>query len=179
MVVLRTNQWDEDSIHVYVVYEENGETLDVRWLSGVRKRMRRELRDLAVDDPLTTSYIDRSELEPLLDLVASPEAADESRELPAPEMEGQISLGTCNLCQEMVNDLDASGHLIESIAMQDLPRASGSSPPGHDQSLHLSVHDGNGLYWMELAVRADATLRQLDEFLRGMWLVSCGHLSEF
>ena len=47
------------------------------------------------------------------------------------------------------------------------------------QSLHLSVHDGNGLYWMELAVRADTTLRQLDDFLRGMWLECCGHLSEF
>ena len=50
---------------------------------------------------------------------------------------------------------------------------------GYDQSLHLSVHDGSGLYWMELAVRADTTLRQLDEFLRGMWLECCGHLSEF
>ena len=115
----------------------------------------------------------------MLDLIASPEAADESRELLTPEMEGPISLGMCNLCQEMVNDLDASGHLIECIARQDLPKASGSDPPGHDQSLHLSVHDGSGLYWMELAVRADTTLRQLDEFLRGMWLECCGHLSEF
>ena len=94
-------------------------------------------------------------------------------------MDGPISLGMCNLCQEMVNDLDASGHLIECIARQDLPRASGSDPPGYDQSLHLSVHDGSGLYWMELAVRADTTLRQLDGFLRGMWLECCGHLSEF
>ena len=179
MVVLRTNQWDEDSIHVYVVYNENGEALDTRWLSGVRNRMRRELRDLGADAPLTASYNDRSELEPLLDLVASPEAADESRELLVPEMNGPISLGTCVLCQEMVNDITASGHLIECIARQDLPRASRSDPTGHDQSLHLSVHDGSGLYWMELAVRADTTLRRLDEFLRGMWLECCGHLSEF
>lgn len=179
MVVLRTNQWDENSIHVYVVHEENGETLDLRWLSGVRNRMRRELRDLGPDLMVTTSYIDRSELELLLDLIASPEAADESRGLLTPEMESPISLGVCNLCKEMVNDPDASGHLIECIARQDLPRASGSSPPGYDQSLHLSVHDGSGLYWMQLAVRADTTLRQLDGFLRGMWLERCGHLSEF
>ena len=55
MVALRTDRWGNDSIHVYVVYEENGETLDRRWLSGVRNRMRRELRDLAADTPLTTS----------------------------------------------------------------------------------------------------------------------------
>ena len=28
-------------------------------------------------------------------------------------------------------------------------------------------------------MRADTTLRQLDEFLRGMWLECCSHLSEF
>ena len=179
MVVLRTDLWDNDSIHVYVVYEENGEALDLRWLSGVRNRMRRELRDLTADVPLTTSYIDRSELEPLLDLVASPEAANESRELLTPEMDGPISLGTCNLCQEMVHDLDVSGHLIECIARQNLPIRFDMNPPGYDRSLHLSVHDGSGLYWMELLVRADTTLRQLDESPRGMWLECCGHLSEF
>ena len=46
MVVLRTDQWDEESIHVYVVYDGDGEPLDLRWLSGIRNRMRRELRDL-------------------------------------------------------------------------------------------------------------------------------------
>ena len=179
MVVLRTDQWDNDSIHVYVVYEENGETLDLRWLSGVRNRMRRELRDLGADTLVTTSYIDRSELEPLLDLVSSPEAVDESRELLTPEMDGPISLGNCALCQDMVNDITASGHLIECIAQQNLPPPSETDPSGYDRSLHLSVHDGSGLYWMELAVRADTTLRQLDGFLRGMWLECCGHLSEF
>ena len=94
-------------------------------------------------------------------------------------MDGPITQGICNLCQEMVNDLSASGHLIECIAGQDLPKAPGSEPTEHQQSLHLSVHDGSGLYWMELAVRADTTLRQLDDFLRGMWLECCGHLSEF
>ena len=179
MVVLRTDQWGNDSVHVYVVYDENGETLDLRWLSGVRNRMRRELRDLGADLMVTTSYIDRSELAPLLDLMASPEAADESRELLTPEMDGPISLGTCALCENMVNDITASGHLIECIAQQNLPAPSGTDPPGYDQSLNLSVHDGNGLYWMELAVRANTTLRQLDDFLRGMWLECCGHLSEF
>ena len=179
MVALRTDQWGDDSIHVYVVYEENGETLDPRWLSGVRNRMRRELRDLGADTLVTTSYINRSELAPLLDLMASPEAADESRELLTPEMDGPISLGTCALCGEMVTDITASGHLIECIAQQNLPAPSETGPPGYDQSLHLSVHDGSGLYWMELAVRADTTLRQLDEFLRGMWLECCAHLSEF
>ena len=82
-----------------MVYDGNGEPLDLRWLSGIRNRMRRELRDLGADVMVTTSYIDRSELAPLLDLIASPEAADESRELLAPPMDGPITQGICNLCQ--------------------------------------------------------------------------------
>ena len=162
-----------------MVYDGNGEPLDIRWLSGIRNRMRRELRDLGADVLVTTSYIDRSELEPLLDLVASPEAADESQELFAPPMDGPLTQGICNLCQDKVNDLTASGHPIDCIAKQYLPKAPGSEPTEHQQSLHLSVHDGNGLYWLELAVRADTTLRQLDDFLRGMWPECCGHLSQF
>jgi hypothetical protein len=34
-------------------------------------------------------------------------------------------------------------------------------------------------YWMYLQVPASATLRELDEFLRGIWLECCGHLSLF
>ena len=179
MVSLRTDQWGDDCVHVYVVYDGNGEPLDPRWLSGIRNRMRRELPDLGADVVMTTSYIERSELEPLLDLVASPEAADESRELFASPMDGPLSQGICNLCQDMVNDLTARGHLMDCIARQDLPKASGTDPTEHEHSLHLSVNDGSGLYWLELAVRADTTLRQLDEFLRGTWLECCGHLSEF
>ena len=166
-------------MHVYVAYDGDGEPLDLRWLSGIRNRIRRELRDLAADMMVTTSYIDQSDLATLRELMASPEAAAESRELRPDPMDGPISLGTCNLCQEMLNDLNASGHLIDCIARQNLPRASDSDPTERQQWPHLSVHDGSGLYWMELAMRADTTLRQLDDFLRGMWLECCGHLSEF
>ena len=112
MVALRTDLWDNDSMHVYVVYEENGETLDLRWLSGVRNRMRRELRDLGADTLVTTSYIDRSELEPLLDLVASPEATDESRELLTPEMDGPISLGTGQSRLAVIGIISALEHSV-------------------------------------------------------------------
>ena len=54
IVVLRTDPCGHDSIHVYVVFDENGEPLDLRWLSGVRNRMRRELRNLRVDIMVTT-----------------------------------------------------------------------------------------------------------------------------
>ena len=34
-------------------------------------------------------------------------------------------------------------------------------------------------YWLDLELRPDATLDDLDTFLRGIWLECCGHLSEF
>jgi hypothetical protein len=34
-------------------------------------------------------------------------------------------------------------------------------------------------YWMHLAVSKDATLEDLDEFLRETWLECCGHMSAF
>ncbi|HYI11228.1 MAG TPA: hypothetical protein VEK57_19385 [Thermoanaerobaculia bacterium] len=34
-------------------------------------------------------------------------------------------------------------------------------------------------YWLDLDVKSNAPLQQLDEFLRGIWLECCGHLSSF
>ena len=63
-----------------MVYDGDVEPLDLRWLSGIRSRMRREPRDLGADVMVPTSYIDRSDLATLLDLIASPEAVAEIRE---------------------------------------------------------------------------------------------------
>ena len=35
------------------------------------------------------------------------------------------------------------------------------------------------MFWLDLEIKADATLRRLDEFLRSIWLECCGHLSAF
>src|SRR5216117_3163719 len=34
-------------------------------------------------------------------------------------------------------------------------------------------------FWLDVDVKANSTLRQLDNFLRNMWLECCGHLSSF
>ena len=46
--------------------------------------------------------------------------------------------------------------------------------------LHLAVSDRySPMYWMNLEVPADATLAEVDLFLRATWLECCGHLSAF
>jgi hypothetical protein len=43
----------------------------------------------------------------------------------------------------------------------------------------IQLRAANGPYWIDLDVKADAQLGELDEFLRAIWLECCGHLSAF
>jgi len=45
---------------------------------------------------------------------------------------------------------------------------------------HLQVGDRwSGYYWLHLEMRGNATLKDLDYYLREIWLECCGHLSQF
>jgi len=45
---------------------------------------------------------------------------------------------------------------------------------------HLQVQDAyDGYFWLQLEMRGDATLYDLDYYLRAIWLECCGHLSQF
>jgi hypothetical protein len=45
---------------------------------------------------------------------------------------------------------------------------------------HLRAQDAwNGDFWIDLEVRGSATLKDIDAYLRGIWLECCGHLSQF
>jgi hypothetical protein len=46
-------------------------------------------------------------------------------------------------------------------------------------ALHIRVDVPRSPYWLDLDVKTNATMRQLDEFLRAIWLECCGHLSDF
>ena len=52
---------------------------------------------------------------------------------------------------------------------------------GKEQTLyHLQVQDAWwGEYWLHLEMNGGATLKQLDDYLRAIWLECCGHLSRF
>ena len=45
---------------------------------------------------------------------------------------------------------------------------------------HLHVYDAySGDYWMHLEMSGSAKLKELDSYLRAIWLECCGHMSEF
>jgi len=57
---------------------------------------------------------------------------------------------------------------------------SGNGRSGKKKVFHIIVEGYNQPgYWIHLDVRADATLEDLDTFLREIWLECCGHLSAF
>lgn len=82
--------------------------------------------------------------------------------------------GRCELCGAEVTSAGASRHAAACAPAHD-------SPKGDAQALvHLRVTaPGLSGYWLEIEMRAEATLKSLDDFLRHIWVDCCGHLSQF
>jgi hypothetical protein len=81
--------------------------------------------------------------------------------------------GTCALCGLRAGKAKMVAHLDTCTTSSD----SNGSP---QLLIRLRVDDRyDPRYWIYVEVRADATLRHLDAFLRQLWLECCGHLSAF
>ena len=92
--------------------------------------------------------------------------------------------GVCNICLQTVSGDRIRQHLIRCILDRTGLRPA-QNPRRRDgrriarKTAHISVRAPARPHWMELGVRCDATLRDLDQFLRAVWLECCGHLSHF
>lgn len=91
------------------------------------------------------------------------------------------STGKCQFCKQTFTRKEIAGHL-ESCELRKpfLQEQIEKSRPQKAGIFHLLVegHDQTD-YWLYLDVRADSTFRDLDHFLRDIWLECCGHLSAF
>ncbi len=96
-------------------------------------------------------------------------------------MTRQMSKGQCHLCGGTFSKSAMTKHL-ESCKQKekDSEKSSSSRGPGKAEVFHLVVEGRYAPnYWMHLEVPADATLEDLDDFLRNIWLECCGHMSAF
>ena len=88
--------------------------------------------------------------------------------------------GKCVFCK---NDYSRPGmprHLQACPERQAAIAAAKDQGTPEIQLYHLAIQDAyGGDYWMNLEIRADATLYELDRFLRDIWLECCGHMSSF
>jgi len=83
------------------------------------------------------------------------------------------SRGICSLCRKQCGKAAMIRHLKSCAPRHDLP-------VGEPCALfHLRVQSGIPLYWLDLEAEATATLFDVDQFLREIWLECCGHMSAF
>ncbi len=88
--------------------------------------------------------------------------------------------GKCAYCQRDLTRTGMGKHLAECpVRIHAIAEA--FSGAGKPQPLyHVQVQDAwGGDFWLHLEVNGEATLKQLDRYLRAIWLECCGHLSAF
>lgn len=86
----------------------------------------------------------------------------------------RISYGKCFLCKRTFAKNAITRHLAKCLPAY--PAAAGAPV----RLFHILAQGQYApQYWLHLEVRADATLTDLDGFLRAIWLECCDHLSQF
>ena len=88
--------------------------------------------------------------------------------------------GTCSFCQQEVTKGTSLKHVGACWNRLAAIEAAEAGPGAPDTLYYLRVQDAYvKAYWLDLEVRASAKLRDLDKYLRAIWLECCGHMSEF
>ncbi len=90
----------------------------------------------------------------------------------------QKNEGVCRFCLKTFSGMAMSRHLVacKKKKENDVP-AAGKAKTKY-QIYHIKV-SSYGDYWLHFEMKAASTLRDLDDFLRRIWLECCGHLSVF
>ena len=83
--------------------------------------------------------------------------------------------GTCNICREKVPGNRIRRHLLLCVESRTGLKPS-QDPSRRDRrrtslkTAYISGCSREQPHWLELGVRCDATLNELDRFLRSLWL---------
>jgi hypothetical protein len=84
------------------------------------------------------------------------------------------SYGICKKCGHRTTKGHMLRHLRKCLAIE-------SKREGHQfQLIQLRIEaEYLPMYWLDIEINADSKLRDLDKFLRDIWLECCGHMSQF
>ena len=90
------------------------------------------------------------------------------------------SKGICAYCGKELAKGGITKHL-SSCPQRQTAIAKAEQKKGTSETLfHLRVQDAYAKeFWLDLEMRGSKSLRDLDTYLRGIWLECCGHMSEF
>ena len=93
---------------------------------------------------------------------------------------GKQSKGECTSCGQEITKSGVTKHLSACPKHQAILQKAERQRVGSEVLYHLRVQDAwRNEFWLDLAMRGSATLKDLDDYLRAIWLECCGHLSRF
>ena len=89
-------------------------------------------------------------------------------------MSRYTSYGSCAVCGKRTTKAAITRHLKGCLAEHEPSQGKVA------RLFRLRIEDAySPIFWMDVEMKATATLEELDDFLRGEWLECCGHLSDF
>ncbi len=93
---------------------------------------------------------------------------------------GKQSSGKCEYCGALYSKSQMLKHLSTCPQRQVTIRKAESRRGSEERLYHVRAQDaGWGHFWLDLEMRGSATLKDLDAYLRAIWLECCGHMSRF
>jgi hypothetical protein len=93
---------------------------------------------------------------------------------------GKQSRGRCAFCGYETTKGAMGRHLASCQERAALIAAAEQSKRKPETLHHLRAQDAySSDFWIDLEVRGSATLKDIDTYLRAIWLECCGHLSQF
>jgi hypothetical protein len=90
------------------------------------------------------------------------------------------SKGKCAYCEEEMTKSRMVMHLANCLRRQEFIAKAEHKKAQTETLYHLRVQDAwRSEFWLDLEMQGAATLKDLDDYLRAIWLECCGHLSCF
>ena len=90
------------------------------------------------------------------------------------------SRGDCVYCGKEMTRGGMARHLPTCAKRQEMAAEAEKTTRQRETLYHLQIQDAySGYFWLHLEMRGGATLKDLDAYLRAIWLECCGHLSQF
>ncbi len=88
--------------------------------------------------------------------------------------------GKCYFCQEIMTRRKLFNHLGKCVKRKEAIEKAEKSNRSSQTLFHLRAkHPYANDFWLDLEVKGSASLFDIDEYLKDIWLECCGHMSEF
>jgi hypothetical protein len=93
---------------------------------------------------------------------------------------GKLPKGKCEYCGAELAKNAVAKHLAACPARQAVIATANQKKGASETLYHLRVENPElKQFWLDLEVRGSASLKDLDHYLREIWLECCGHMSQF